>query len=171
VEQGEGAAHVEVWDRDHDDVHPDREQVAHYYRFQELKLGRRYRRGDTPQTGPTGDTISIDWNGVRAMRGNPRTGDHAPNSPVRKAQEQFNNSYCAILRLLEQAFNGSPQMLRTAIGSMYRLKVQAQALMEMQTEDGTTTAGPTFEYVPPQSSPSTVARSKQDGLFAQSGRS
>ena len=147
VEQGEGAAHVEVWDGDHDDVHPDREQVAHYYRFQELKVGRRYRRGDTPQSGPTGDPISIDWNGVRPMRRNPRTSDHAPGSAIRRAQEQFNDSYCAILRLLDQAFNGSPQTLKTAIGSMYRLKVQAQALMEMPTEDGITTAGPTFESV------------------------
>jgi hypothetical protein len=53
------------------------------------------------------------------------------------------------LRLLDQAFNGSPQTLRTAIGSMYRLKAQAQALMEMPIEDGMTTAGPTFEYVRP----------------------
>jgi Ferritin-like len=150
VEQGEGAKHVEVWDGDCDDAHPDRAQVAHYYRFQELKLGRRYRRGDTPQSGPTGDTISIDWNGVRPMRSNPRTIDHAPGSAICRAQEQFNYSYCAILRLLDQAFNGSPQTLRSAIGSMYRLKVQAQALMEMPTDDGLTTAGPTFEYVPPQ---------------------
>ena len=148
VEQGEGAAHVEVWDGDHDDIHPDRDQVAHYYRFQELKLGRRYRRGDTPQSGPTGDTISIDWNGVRPMRSNPRTSDHAPGTAIRRAQEQFNDSYCALLRLLDQAFNGSPQTIRTAISSMYRLKVQAQALMEMPTEDRITTAGPTFEYVP-----------------------
>jgi hypothetical protein len=140
VEQGEGAKHVEVWDGDHDDMHPDREQVAHYYRFQELKLGRRYRRGDTPRSGPTGDTISIDWNGVRPMRRNPRSSDHAPGSAIRRAQEQFNDSYCAILRLLDQAFNGSPQMLGTAIGSMHRLKVQAQALMEMPTEDGITRA-------------------------------
>jgi len=148
VEQGEGARHVEVWDGDHDEGHPDREQVAHYYRFQELKLGRRYRRGDTPQSGPTGDTISIDWNGIRPMRRNPRTADHAAGSAVRRAQETFNQSYCALLRSLDTAFNGSPQTLRTAIGSMYRLKVQAQALMEMPTEDGLTTAGPTFEYVP-----------------------
>ena len=147
-EQGEGAAHVEVWDGDHDDIHPDRDQVAHYYRFQELKLGRRYRRGDTPGSGPTGDAISVDWNGVRPMRSNPRTSDHAPGSAIRRAQDQFNDSYCALLRLLDQAFNGSPQTIRTAIGSMYRLKVQAQALMEMPTEDGITTAGPTFEYVP-----------------------
>ena len=148
VEQGEGAKHVEVWDGDHDEIHPNREQVAHYYRFQELKLGRRYRRGDTPESGPTGDTISIDWNGVRPMRRNPRTSDHAPGSAIRRAQEQFNEWYCALLRLLDTAFNGSPHTLSTAVGSMYRLKVQAQALMEMPTEDGLTTAGPTFEYVP-----------------------
>jgi len=35
---------------------------------------------------------------------------------------------------------------------MYRLEAQAQALMEMPTEDGMTTAGPTFEYVRQQSS-------------------
>jgi hypothetical protein len=148
VEQGEGAKHVEVWDGDRDDMHPDREQIAHYYRFQELKLGRRYRGGDTPQSGPTGETISIDWNGVRPMRRNPCTSNHAPNSSIRRAQEQFNESYCAILRALDQAFNGSPNTLRTAIGSMYRLRAQAQALMAMPTEDGMTTAGPTFEYVP-----------------------
>jgi hypothetical protein len=147
VEQGEGAAHVEVWDGDYDDIHPDREQVAHYYRFEELKRGRRYRVGDTPQSGPTGDAIAIDWTGVRPMRANPRTSDHAQGSAIRKAQEQINESYCALLRQLDQTFNGSPQTLKTAIGSMFRLKAQAQTLMEMPTGDGTTTAGPTFEYV------------------------
>jgi ferritin-like protein len=147
VEQGEGCAHVEVWDGDYDDLHPDREQVAHYYRFQELKLGRRYRRGDTPESGPTGDMISVDWNGVRPMRRNPRTGDHAPGTPIRTAQERFNHLYCAILRLLDEAFNGSPHTLQTAIESMYSLKIQARLLMEMRTEDGLTTAGPTFEYI------------------------
>ena len=126
---------------------PDREQLAHYYRFQELKLGRRYRHGDTPQSGPTGDMISVDWSGVRPMRRNPQAGDHAPGSAIRAAQERFNHSYCAILRLLDQAFDGSPQILKAAIGSMYSLKVQAQAVMEMPTGDGMTTAGPTFEYV------------------------
>jgi len=151
VEQGEGTAHVEVWDGGHDDIHPDRAQVAHYYRFQELKLGRRYRCGDTPQSGPTGDSISIDWNGVRPMRRNPRSSDHPPGSAIRRAQEQFTDSYCALLRLLDAAFNGNPQTLRTTIGSMFGLKAQAQKLMEMPTQDGMTTAGPTFEYVSRQS--------------------
>src|ERR1041384_1206849 len=40
-------------------------------------------------------------------------------------------------------------------------KVQAQALMEMPTEDGITTAGPTFEYVPPSGHP--LQRSQPEG--------
>lgn len=149
VEQGEGANHAQVWDGDSDIFHPERGQVAHFYRFQELKLGRRYRRGDTPRSGPTGDPISLDWNAVRPMRANPRTSDHAPGSPIRIAQDEFNNSYCSLLRSLDEAFNGVPQMLAAAIGAMYSLKAQAQSLMQMPTEDGLATAGPTFEYVAP----------------------
>lgn len=149
VEQGEGADHLQVWDGDRDVFHPEREQVAHYYRLQQLKLGRRYRCGDTPRSGPTGDPILVDWDGVRPMRSNPRTTDHAPGSPIRRAQEEFNRTYCTILHLLERAFDGSPQVLETAIGAMYGLKAQAQTLMQFPTEDGLATAGPTFEYVPP----------------------
>ncbi|PWV79113.1 hypothetical protein DFR69_102172 [Nocardia neocaledoniensis] len=36
------------------------------------------------------------------------------------------------------------------MGTMYALKSQARALMQMPSGDGRTTAGPTFEYVAPQ---------------------
>ena len=147
VEQGEGAGRVEVWDGDREPYHPERQQVAHYYRLNELKLERRYRPGDTPQSGPTGELISIDWDGIRPMRSNPRTGDHPPGSRIREMQEEFNRSYCALLALLEQAFDGNPHVLGSAIGAMYGLKAQAQALMQIPTEDGLAVAGPTFEYV------------------------
>ena len=84
--------------------------------------------------------------GVRPMQRNPRASDNAPDSAIRRAQEEFNDCYCAILRMLDQAFSGSPRTLGLAVGCMYRLK--AQALMEMPTEDGRGTAGPTFEHVP-----------------------
>jgi hypothetical protein len=81
------------------------------------------------------------------MRSNPRTTDHAPHSPIRAAQPGFNHAYCALLQLLDRAFNGNPHLLQAAIAGMYGLKAQAQALMQMPTEDGLETAGPTFEYV------------------------
>ena len=146
VDQGEGAQ-LEVWDGDVDVLHPEREQVAHYFRFLELKLGRRYQRGDTPESGPTGETIAVDWDGVLPMRANPRTSDHAPGSPIRTAQEKFNRAYCALLQQLDRAFDGSPEVLRPSIGAMYGLTALARALMQMPTEDGLETAGLTFEYV------------------------
>ncbi|MFI6678696.1 ferritin-like domain-containing protein [Kribbella sp. NPDC050470] len=160
VEQGEGTARGEVWDGDADMFHPDRDEVAHYYRFQELKLGRRYQRGDTPESGPTGEPIGFDVNGVRPMRPNPRLTDHPEGHPIRVAQEEFNHTYCAVLHLLEQTFNGSPRMLSVATGTMYALKAQAEALMQMSDDDGFV-AGPTFDYVTPAAREWSVGESQR----------
>jgi hypothetical protein len=150
VEQGEGTSRGEVWDGERDVFHPGRDEVAHYYRFRELKAGRRHRRGDTPESGPTGEPVRVDPGGVRPLRRDPRPDDHPPGSAIRTAQDAFNGTYCGILRLLERAFDGEPATLDAAIGAMFALKRQADALMSMP-EEGGTTAGPTFAYVPPES--------------------
>jgi hypothetical protein len=147
VVQGEGASGVDVWDGHRDMFHPEHHEVGHYFRFQELKLGRRYRPGDTASSGPSGDVISVDWEGVLPMQPNPRPDDHAPGSPIRTAQDEFNRTYCTVLQLLDEAFDGDPQRLGHAIGAMFRLKHHARTLMSLTTEDGLATAGPTFEYV------------------------
>ncbi|MFF5232299.1 ferritin-like protein [Dactylosporangium sp. NPDC000521] len=150
VEQGEGAARTDVWDGDVDVFHPERDEVAHFYRFQELRLGRRYQAGDTPQSGPTGEAIAVDLDGVLPMRRNPRIADHPEGSPIRAAQQEFDQTYCLLLYVLEQAFTGNPRQLKDAVGVMYQLRAQALKLMNTPTGDGATTAGLTFEYVPPE---------------------
>lgn len=151
VEQGEGAEQVDIWDRSCNLDDPACRELAHFYRFEELKLGRRYLPGVTPPAGPTGEPLTVDWDGVRRMRSNPRTGDHAPGSPIRKAQDDFNTAYCEVLGLLDQAFDGMPHLLEFAIGAMYGLSEMADALMRVpDTEtDGAWMAGPSFEYVTP----------------------
>jgi hypothetical protein len=128
--------------------HPEREQVAHYYRFMELKLGRRYQRGDTRLSGPTGEAINIDWGGVRPMRANPHSSDHDPKSATAAAQLEFDRLYCRILHGAEEAFTGTPEALGPAMGAMFQLKAQAETLMQMRSADSLSTAGPTFMYVP-----------------------
>ncbi|GAA3221725.1 ferritin-like domain-containing protein [Actinocorallia longicatena] len=149
VEQGEGLLGAEVWDGDRDVHHPDREEVAHYYRFMELKAGRRFRRGDTPMSGPTGEPVHVDLGGVRPMRRGARLSDHPPGEPIRAAREEFNRTYCTVLYLLDRAFDGSPRLLAVATATMYTLKAQAITLMEMPDGEGMT-AGPTFDYVAPE---------------------
>jgi hypothetical protein len=149
VVQGEGTRDTEVWDGEREMFHPRHDEVGHYFRFQELKLGRCYRRGDTAASGPSGALIPVDWEGIQPMKPNPRPAGHALGSRIRTAQHQFNVSYCTVLQLLDQTFDGDPQMLQPAIGAMFQLKDQATALMRMPTEDGLATEGPTFEYVAP----------------------
>jgi hypothetical protein len=150
VEQGEGAAHADVWDGDHDMFHPERDEVGHYYRLHQLVVGRRYQRGDTPLSGPTGERLVVDWDGVVPTERNPRPGRVDEASGVVSARRDFDGAYCALLGELEVAFNGRPEVLNRAVGTMYGLKARARALMQTPTKDGRTTVGPTFEYVDPR---------------------
>jgi CDGSH-type Zn-finger protein len=150
LEQGEGTSRGSVWDGFSDPFHPERDEVAHYFRFEELRRGRRFRRGDTPASGPSGDPVVVDWTAIRRMRPNPRLDDHAPGHPVRAAQEEFNHTYCAMLETLERTFNGYPGEFGKAKGLMYALEAQAKTLLAWSYPDGTR-AGPTFEYVPRES--------------------
>jgi len=149
-EQGEGLKHAEVWDGDRPMFHPEREEVAHYFRFQALLYGRTYRRGDTPQSGPTGEGFTIDWDAVHAIRANPRTADYPAGSAVRAKMLEFNLAYSNLLRMLHRAFNGQPEQMAVSVGSMYEIKNLALELIRMPTGDGSTVAGPSFEYVPVQ---------------------
>jgi hypothetical protein len=150
VVQGEGADHRAVWDGDRDMFHPERDEVGHHYRFHELRAGRRYRRGDTPRSGPTGEPLVVDWDAVRPMRRDPRRADHLPGSAVRAEQEAFDRDYSALLGLLDAALDGEPGLLAAGVGAMYGLRARAERLLAMPIGDGRETAGPTFEYGPPE---------------------
>jgi len=147
-EQGEGLKHAEVWDGDRDMFHPEREEVAHYFRFMELARGRSFRRGDTPASGPSGAPLELDWAAVYPMRPNPRTQDFHGGSAIVAAMSAFNLAYSDLLRDLHRAFNGERERLARTLPAMMQLKTMAQQLMQMPAEDGRT-AGPSFEYMPP----------------------
>lgn len=158
VEQGEGLDHGSIWDGDRNMFHHTRDEVGHYFRLQQIMDGRYYRRGDTPQSGPSGESFPVDWDAVYDMQPKPRSADHAPDSTVGLAMAQFNQAYCAMLDTLQQAFNGKPELLPTSVGAMYRLREQALALMQLPAAQGTGCAGPSFGYVPPEQRAGTSSR-------------
>lgn len=149
-EQGEGLTPHDVWDGDRDMFHPDSDEVAHYFRYQELLKGRFYQRGDTPATGPRGATFTVDWDAVHPMRDNPASADYQAGSPVREKMDGFNDVYSDVLRRLHRAFNGETAQMFASMRGMMELRTRAQELMQMPSGDGVTTAGPSFEYMPPR---------------------
>ncbi|MGB8196467.1 MAG: ferritin-like protein [Acidimicrobiales bacterium] len=146
-EQGEGLKHRQVWDGDRDMFHPEREEVAHYFRFSQILQGRSYVRGDSPRTGPSGESIDVDWSCVYPMRPNPKVDDYPLGSPVRSKMVEFNTKYCEMLATLHRTFNAETECLSPAISMMFELQSIASELMTMPTGDGVTTAGPSFEFV------------------------
>jgi hypothetical protein len=139
VFEGEGMDHT-IWEQ-----LGEGEELAHYFRFEELYRGRRYVRGDTPDGGPTGEPIMLDYGAVLPMRPNPKAADHPPGSELRAMADECNRTYCELLRELNAAFNGRPSELVEAVQTMLRLRYQAIALMRVPVGDGMT-AGPPFEW-------------------------
>jgi hypothetical protein len=136
VEQGEGGGGTDP-------------EAAHYYRFLELQVGRRFGPGDTPVSGPTGEPIAIRAEAIRPMQPDPQLDDQVVGSPIRAAQEDFNQEYCALLALLDLTFNGEPDRIRETIRAMHGLRAHSVDLMQMEVPGTRYVAGPTFEYVAP----------------------
>jgi Ferritin-like len=144
-EQGEGMPHS-IFDDDRQFGQSD--ELAHYFRFEEIRLGRRFRSTDTPRSGPTGPELPVDWTAVYPMEMDPKAANYRNRPDVHRLMVDFNRGYTDLLLTLQHAFSGRPKLLREAVPQMYELKYKAQALMRIPTgRDDGTTVGPGFEFV------------------------
>jgi len=137
-----------IWSGDHPLFMQPRE-LAHYYRFDELAKGRRYVCGDTHNSGPTGPEIPINYASVYNMVTNPSSRDYENFPELRELNHEFNRIFTELLNQLHQAFNGNPEILEPAVGTMFKLKYAAQELMRNPIPDSPEEycAGPTWEYL------------------------
>jgi hypothetical protein len=103
-------------------------ELAHYYRFQQLKLGRYYQKGDQPDH-PTGATFDLDFNRVYKIRSNARLEHYPQRSELYAAAVDFANTYKGFLGLIAQAYSGQPRKLRDAVAWMFAIKDKALTLI------------------------------------------
>jgi len=118
--------------------------VAHFYKFDEILKERLYVQGDQGLQ-PTGDRFEVDWEAVWPMQPNPDPCQHRDHTELHAAMVSFARAFTELLEELQRALNGEQQRLRTAVGQMYSLKYQGQALMRTPLGDGSgQTAGAPF---------------------------
>jgi hypothetical protein len=143
--QGEGLG-GDIYDNEH--------ELAHYYRFDQLRLGQYYQPGDQPGK-PSGPTLTVDWDATYPIEKNPRLKDYG-SSELYDAAVAFNQAYAKFLALLTTAFNGEPQLLLDAVPYMFRLREKMTQLIHnpVPGKEGVN-AAPTFELA---SLPSEVVR-------------
>lgn len=151
VEQGEGTdLEPVVSDGDNN---PNNDELAHYYRFAEIVKGRLKRNPNADPSSPpderyvydASDPVPFEAAEVLPLRSNPKSADFHPDSLERHAIDAFNRNYTDVLRQLHAAFNGQPNKIFGAVGSMNAMGLLAGNIIDITLEDGTR-PGPTFEY-------------------------
>ena len=119
-------------------------EFAHYYKFSEIVEGRKLVKTLTGWAY-TGPVIPFDPAGVYPMIDNPSRVNYPAGSRAALLSAEFAETYQALLNALNTTFNGTPDNIKTAIGTMYSLALIADQLM--QTPSGLqpgTNAGPQF---------------------------
>lgn len=130
-------------------------ELAHYYKFSEIRYGRTLIPNPTaPPTAPPdqryvygGDPVPFDPTTVLPVVTNPTAAQYPIGSPARNKCEEFNYTYTSLLNALHDTFNGQPTGLGAAVGMMPTLTSLAGELMAISLDDGSR-AGPSFEYQP-----------------------
>lgn len=126
-------------------IYDTEKELAHYYRFQQLQIGRYYQAGDRPGD-PTGPPLDINWNAVYPLMKNARLEDYPQGSELYAAAREFNLSYADFLGFLTRAYTGHPELLIEAVWKMFRLRDDMLRLIHnpVPGRDGAHGA-PTFE--------------------------
>lgn len=120
-------------------------ELSHYYRFQQLTLGRFYQPGDRPNE-PTGPPVNVSWDASFPIKTNVTLADYPEGSELRSAAESFNRAYAEFLAFLTRAYTGEPALLAEAIGDMFRLRDLINQLIRNPIPGlPGTNAAPTFE--------------------------
>lgn len=146
IEQGEGTSTSPLDQED---------ELAHYYRFEELYKGKRLVKDEDAPNGYSfsGPAIPFTPEDVFPLFPNTKTSMLPAGSEELKRMNEFNTSYYSLLAGLHTTFNGHPEMLDNTVGVMYDLKLTAQKLCAtaFPGKPGYT-IGPSFEFIVPAGS-------------------
>lgn len=136
AEQGEGLG-GRIYDTEH--------ELAHYFRFQQLLIGRYYQDGDKADE-PTGPPLEFDWKAVFPVKRNARLDDYPEGSELHAAAVDFNEYYADFLAFLTRAYTGQPDMLIEAVARMFRIRDKMTRLIHNPIPGmAGLNAAPTFE--------------------------
>jgi hypothetical protein len=140
VDQGEGTSTSPA---------ADPEELAHYYRFEQIQ---RQASLNPDPTAPDGyewgqPAVSLADNGVWPMIDNPPDVPLPAGSRVARVSDQFDATFTALMNDRQRTFDGAPHVFGSALAQMHALRLEAQALVPLNAPGTDGTAGPRFLYL------------------------
>ena len=127
----------------------DREDLAHFFKFQEIACGRELVFHGVRNYTYTGDPIPFNESGIWPMRDNPSISGLIPGTKAYTKSKLFHQTYRTLLRKLDSIFTGEPFDVSETVAIMESLEVQAKVLMSVpfnNSEPHGETCGPIFDF-------------------------
>jgi hypothetical protein len=125
-------------------------ELAHYYRFEEMYRNQILIKADNPQGYGWGAPLGVDWTAVYPAIADPESHDFSSDPPAaQSAQFACNLAFSQMVDDLNAAFNGASWNLGNAVRSMFDLRMAMRVAFTTPLSDGISVAGPAFRYIPP----------------------
>ena len=127
------------------------DDFAHFYRFMELKMGRRLVKV-SDATSPfssyeySGEVVEVDPSGIYDLPVDPSSRHYPVGSEARRMNDEFNLTYSKMLAQLHELLNGSADLdtFMASLAMMSSLERQARAMASGEANGGIA-VGPSFE--------------------------
>lgn len=141
VEQGEGTTQLPTGIDD---------DLAHYYKFKEIVVGRRLIKDENAELrfSYSGAEISLDEAVVYPLYPNLKSKDLEDGTSEKEIINKFNTCYSQMLKDLDEGFNGKKEAIEKAYFAMYEMtEIAKEVVKTPHPIKGMYTLCPSFEFV------------------------
>jgi hypothetical protein len=125
-------------------------ELAHFYRFEEIWRDEVLVRADNPKGFAwSKQPLGVDWKAVYPAIPDPGTHDFSGDPPAaRAAQDACNAAFTRMVDELQRAIAGEQARLGNAVRAMFDLRTATHEALVAPLADGVAVAGPAFLYAP-----------------------
>ena len=124
--------------------------LAHFYNFEEIVCQKHLVLNEKGRFCYNGDPIPFDPAGVWPMQPNPGKDKIPPDTNCYTAARNFHGAYRALLKKLQEVFDGNTKGMKDSIALMYTLAVHGHKVMQVNIQDRqkdrNETCGPVWDY-------------------------
>lgn len=143
IEQGEGASPIDPTAKH---IPISEHNIAHFYKFEEIVCNRHLVKNHGSYCY-SGLPIPYDPLGVWPMQLNPSKDKIRPNTNCYTQAKAFHGVYRALLKRLQEMFDGLSEDIKGAIAVMESLGIHARLVMQTRLQSHEeTTCGPVWDY-------------------------
>ena len=143
MDQGEGASPLDP-SQGSSTIEPP--FLAHFYNFEEIVCQKHLVLNENGRFCYNGDPVPFDPAGVWPMQPNPGKDKIPPGTNCYSAARNFHGAYRALLRKLQEVFDGNTEGMKESVALMHTLAVHGHKVMQINIEGTGENCGPVWDY-------------------------